>query len=147
TPDVVFLEEELAQRFGEGAVRVICPITDPFVRHHGALGSFVRVYMREATDLSALMQASAALPGIEAVLDGVTAALRYGRPPDLEVVFVVLGDAGTAIGASRAEHDLAALAGHRLRSHGGLGERTVPFIISRKLRPDYLAAKAGGLRN
>ena len=50
SPNVVFLEEELASRFGEGAVRVICPITDPFVRHHGALGSFVRVYLRNATD-------------------------------------------------------------------------------------------------
>ena len=58
-PNVVFLEEELNARFGEGAVRVICPITDPFVRHHGALGSFVRVYMRKATDLAALMEASA----------------------------------------------------------------------------------------
>jgi len=37
TPRVVFLEEELNNRFGAGAVRVICPITDPFVKHHGAL--------------------------------------------------------------------------------------------------------------
>ena len=147
TPNVVFLEEELARRFGEGAVRVICPITDPFVRHHGALGSFVRVYMRKATDLPALMQASAALPGVEAVLDGPTAASRYELPPELEGDFVVLGDAGTVIGASRSEHDLSGLAGHRLRSHGGLGEQTVPFIVSRKLRPDYLAGKAGALRN
>jgi len=147
TPNVVFLEEELAQRFGEGAVRVICPITDPFVRHHGALGSFVRVYMREANDLAALMQASAALPGVQAVVDGPTAASRYGLPPELEGDFVVLGDAGTVIGSSRAEHDLKGLAGHRLRSHGGLGEQTVPFIVSRKLRPDYLAGKAGILRN
>jgi phosphonoacetate hydrolase len=146
-PNVVFLEEELARRFGEGAVRVICPITDPFVRHHGALGSFVRVYMRRATDLPALMRASAALPGVDAVLDGPTAASRYGLPPDLEGDFVVLGDAGTVIGASRAEHDLKALSGHRLRSHGGLGEQTVPFIVSRKLRPDYLAGKPEGLRN
>jgi phosphonoacetate hydrolase len=146
-PNVVFLEEELARRFGEGAARVICPITDPFVRHHGALGSFVRVYLRKATDLPALMQASAALPGVEAVLDGSAAASRYGLPPELEGDFVVLGDAGTVIGASRAEHDLSALAGHRLRSHGGLGEQTVPFIVSRQLRPDYLAGKAGGLRN
>ena len=53
--NVIFLEEELARRFGDGAVRVICPITDPFVRHHGALGSFVRVYMRKARDRAALM--------------------------------------------------------------------------------------------
>jgi phosphonoacetate hydrolase len=147
TPSVVFLEEELARRFGDGAVRVICPITDPFVRHHGARGSFVRVYMREATDLTALMEATAALPGVEAVLDGPTAASRYGLPPELEGDFVVLGDMATVIGASRAEHDLAGLAGHRLRSHGGLAEQRVPFMVSRRLRPDYLARKAGGLRN
>jgi phosphonoacetate hydrolase len=146
-PNVVFLEEELARAFGDGAVRVICPITDPFVRHHGALGSFVRVYMRKATDLGALMAASAALPGVEAVLDGPTAAARFGLPLDLEGDFVALGDANTAIGASRAEHDLSALAGHRLRSHGGLGERTVPFIVSRPLHRAYLDAKVGGLRN
>ena len=84
-PNVVFLQEELNARFGDGAVRVICPITDPFVRHHGALGSFVRVYMRKATDLAALMAASRALPGVEEVLDGAggrapfRAAARPGR--------------------------------------------------------------------
>jgi phosphonoacetate hydrolase len=147
SPNVVYLEEELASRFGAGAVRVICPITDPFVRHHGALGSFVRVYMRRATDLAALMAASAALPGVEAVMDGPTAATRFGLPLDLEGDFVVLGDASTAIGASRGEHDVRGLAGHRLRSHGGLGEQRVPFIMSRPLRAEYLAAKGGALRN
>jgi phosphonoacetate hydrolase len=147
TPNVVFLERELVQRFGTDAVRVICPITDPFVRHHGALGSFVRVYMRRCSDLAALMAATAALPGVEAVLDGRTAAARFGLPPELEGDFVVLGDASTAIGASPGEHDISALAGHRLRSHGGLGEQTVPFIVSRPLRPEYLAANAGRLRN
>jgi phosphonoacetate hydrolase len=145
--NVVFLEEELNRRFGEGAVRVICPITDPFVRHHGALGSFVRVYMRKSTDLAALMAASKALPGIEVVVEGKEAAERYGLPLDLEGDFVVLGDVNTVVGASRAEHDLSALAGHRLRSHGGLGEQKVPFLVSRPLRADYLAAASKPLRN
>src|SRR6516165_5635953 len=51
-PQVIFLEDELNDRFGDGTVRVICPITDPFVRHHGALGSFVRVYARDAGDIT-----------------------------------------------------------------------------------------------
>jgi phosphonoacetate hydrolase len=147
TPNVVFVEEELARRFGERAVRVICPITDPFVRHHGALGSFVRVYQRKAGDIGALMAACAELPGVEAVIDGPAAARRFGLPLDLEGDFVVLGDAGTVVGASRAEHDLSGLAGHRLRSHGGRGEQKVPFIVSHKLTSAYLAGKAGGLRN
>ena len=147
SPNVVFLEDELARQFGEGAVRVICPITDPFVRHHGALGSFVRVYRKKAKDLAALMKASAALPGVELVVEGEEAARRFGLPPDLEGDFVVLGDAGTVIGARAAEHDLSGLAGHCLRSHGGLGERLVPFLVSERLSPAYLAGKQNGLRN
>lgn len=129
-------------------MRVICPITDPFVRHHGALGSFVRVYARKATDLVALMTASRALPGVEEVLDGPSAARRFELPFDLEGDFVVLGDAKTVVGSARAEHDLSGLAGHRLRSHGGLGEQKVPFMVSHKLRPDWVSARsARGLRN
>ena len=136
-PNVIFLEDELNDRFGAGAVRVICPITDPFVRHHGALGSFVRVYARRAADLAALMAASAALPGVALVLDGPEAARRFEMPVDREADFVALGDDNTVIGASRAEHDLSGLAGHRLRSHGGLGEQVVPFILSRPLTREY----------
>jgi phosphonoacetate hydrolase len=136
-PNVIFLQDELNERFGAEAVRVICPITDPFVRHHGALGSFVRGYARKSADIPALMTASAALPGVALVLDGPDAAQRFELPLDREADFVVLGDDNTAIGACRAEHDLSGLAGHRLRSHGGLGEQTVPFILSRPLTPDY----------
>jgi phosphonoacetate hydrolase len=147
-PNVVFLEEELNRRFGDGTVRVICPITDPFVRHHGALGSFVRVYAKRPGDIEPMMAASRALPGVELVLDRNAAARRFELPVDLEGDFVVLSDANTVVGASRAEHDLAGLAGHRLRSHGGLGEQKVPFMVSHRLRPDWVSAhNAHGLRN
>ena len=147
-PNVIFLEDELNGRFGAAAVRVICPITDPFVRHHGALGSFVRVYAQEADDIPALMAASAKLTGVEMVLDAAAAAERFELPRDREADFVVLGDENTAIGASRSEHDLSGLAGHRLRSHGGLGEQRVPFILSRRLTPEYQRlAAARRLRN
>lgn len=136
-PRVVFLEDELNARFGAGAARVICPITDPFVRHHGALGSFVRVYARKASDIPAMMAASAALPGVAGVLGRGEAARRYELPFDREADFVVLGDAETAIGAARAAHDLSGLAGHRLRSHGGEGEVRVPFILSQPLCAEY----------
>jgi len=147
-PNVIFLEDMLNERFGAGAVRVICPITDPFVRHHGALGSFVRVYARRAADLAALIEASAALPGVALALEGPEAARRFEMPVDREADFVVLGDNNTVIGAARAEHDLSALAGHRLRSHGGLGEQRVPFILSRPLTLEYRhRAETDRLRN
>lgn len=136
-PNVVFLEDALNGRFGAGTVRVICPITDPFVRHHGALGSFVRVYRRRDVAPAALIAACAALPGVSQALDAATAAARFELPLDREGDLVVLGDANTAVGSTRAAHDLSGLAGHRLRSHGGLGERRVPFVLSRKLTPEY----------
>src|SRR5579871_1888490 len=137
TPRVVFLEEELNARFGINAVRVICPITDPFVKHHGALGSFVRVYLRKDVDLAEVMDAAAAIPGVALVLDGKSAAQRYEMPLDREGDFVAIGDTHAVIGSSRAEHDLKGLAGHRLRSHGGLSEQVVPFIVSHPLSEAY----------
>ena len=147
-PNVIFLEDELNRRFGAGAVRVICPITDPFVRHHGALGSFVRVYAQNAAQIPALMAASEEMPGVDLVLDAANAAQRFELPLDREGDFIVLGDANTAIGAAKGEHDLSGLAGHRLRSHGGVGEQRVPFILSRPLTPEYRdIAAARRLRN
>jgi phosphonoacetate hydrolase len=148
TPNVVFLEDALGARFGSGAATVICPITDPFVRHHGALGSFVRVYARRAEDIGAMMACAASLPGVACVFDGPTAASRFELPLDLEGDFVVFGDAGTVIGAGRADHDLSALVGERLRSHGGLAEQMVPFLVSRPLNARYADIAAGRpLRN
>lgn len=147
-PNVVFLQEELEQLFGEGAARVICPITDPFVRHHGALGSFVRLYRGKTADQTSLMDASAQLPGVVAVIDGVEAARRFELPVDREGDFIVLGDAGTVVGSKRSEHDLSGLAGRRLRSHGGLAERHVPFILSKPLNETHqLMAATQKLRN
>ena len=136
-PHVVFLEDELTTRFGARAARVICPITDPFVRHHGALGSFVRVYAKNSANIAAMMAAATELPGVSGVFDRVEASTRFELPYDLEADFVVLGDAATAIGAARADHDLSGLAGQGLRSHGGLGEQCVPFILSRPLTAAY----------
>jgi phosphonoacetate hydrolase len=147
-PRVVFLEDELLERFGAGSARVICPITDPFVRHHGALGSFVRVYAGDHADIAPMMAASSALPGVAAVFDRTEAARRFALPYDREADFVVLGDAATAIGAARAGHDLSGLAGHRLRSHGGPYEQRVPFALSQPPTVAYRRrASARGLRN
>src|SRR5437762_10792248 len=44
-PRVVYLQDFLDAWLGEGRARVILPITDPYVVHHGALGSFATVYL------------------------------------------------------------------------------------------------------
>jgi len=149
TPNVVYLEDELNSRFGAGAVRVICPIADPFVRHHGALGSFVRVHLLKAGgDVEAMMAFARTLPGVELVLDKQQVCKQFELPIDREGDFAVFSDRQTVVGARREDHNLSQLAGHRLRSHGGLGEQKVPFLLSRPLNAEYRRrAKAGPLHN
>jgi phosphonoacetate hydrolase len=148
TPRVVYLEDELNSRFGAGAVRVICPIADPFVRHHGALGSFVRVHLRRPGDIPAMMAFVRTLPGIELALTKEEVCQQFDLPIDREGDFAVFSDRDTVVGARRQDHDLTQLAGHRLRSHGGLGEQKVPFLLSRPLRAQYRErAKINRLHN
>jgi phosphonoacetate hydrolase len=147
SPHVIFLEDMLNQEFGAGSVRVICPITDPFVRHHGALGSFVRVYARNGTAPAQLARAIRSLPGVDQVLDRAAAAAEYELPYDREADLVVTGDANTALGSTVAEHDLAGLAGHRLRSHGGRSEQRVPFLLSHPFGGAYRDKAKSRLRN
>jgi phosphonoacetate hydrolase len=137
TANVIYLEEELNSRFGAGTVRVICPIADPFVRHHGALGSFVRVHLRQPADVAAMMAFTRTLAGIELVLDKRQVCAQFDLPLDREGDFAVFSDRHTVVGARPEDHDLGQLAGHRLRSHGGLGEQEVPFLLSRPLNAAY----------
>jgi phosphonoacetate hydrolase len=147
-PQVVYLEQALNDQFGPGSARVICPITDPFVKHHGALGSFVRVYATGAVPAQTMMDAAARIPGVALVLDGASAAARYEMPPEREGDFIAVADTYTVIGSRPDEHDLTGLTGHRLRSHGGLSEQPVPFMLSRPLNAAYRAiGKNRRLRN
>jgi phosphonoacetate hydrolase len=148
SPRVIWLQDVLDARFGRGTSTVICPITDRFVAHHGALGGFVRVYCRAGLDPADVMRAARGQDGVEAVHDRTAAAGLFDLPLDREGDVVVIGRADTCIGGSAAAHDLSGLRGHRLRSHGGVSERRVPFILNRPLRPEYAArAAAGRLRS
>lgn len=137
-PKVVFLQDHLDREFGPGDTKVICPITDAFVRHHGALGGFVRVW-RQGGRASAqdIIRLAESLPGVELALPREEACRRFDLPPDREGDVAVLADRFTVIGASEAEHDLSNLADARLRSHGALSEARVPFILNRPLTDDY----------
>ena len=125
-PDVRYLDDALAAAGISGA-RVILPITDPYVVHHGALGSYATVYV-EPGDEGRAKAAIAALAGVEAVLSREEAASLYELPADRIGDLVVLGDQSTVLGKSASYHDLAAVQ-RGLRSHGGLHERVVPVIV------------------
>jgi phosphonoacetate hydrolase len=148
TARVLYVQDEIERAFGPGAARVICPITDPFTRHHASLGGFVRVYLKRTDlDLETVRQHVAGLDGVEIALSGPDACDLYELPLEGEGDIVVVAAPGVALGATAAEHDLSQLAGQRLRSHGGTSEQQVPFMLSHPLSPAYAAGAAGGLRN
>jgi phosphonoacetate hydrolase len=148
SPNVIFLQDVLDNAFGVGDTRVICPITDAFVRHHGALGGFVRVWCRggRATP-QAICSLLAGMPGLADVLDKETACRRFELPADREGDVVVIGEHDVVIGAGAADHDLSTLSDARLRSHGAITEARVPFILNRPLNGNYLARAAAGLKS
>lgn len=130
---VLYLEDEL-RTLGVPAdgLRVILPITDPYTVHHGALGSFASVHLPDGVDPDATLQRIRALAGVETALGRENAAARYGLPADRIGDIVVMAEAGTAVGRYPEWHDLSGLDAP-LRSHGGLGELQVPFVVNRRL--------------
>jgi phosphonoacetate hydrolase len=132
-PDVIYLQDVLDAWLGAAAARVILPITDPYVVHHGALGSFATVYLPAGADVAAVAARIAKLPGIESVDPRAAAAQRFELPADRIGDLVVVSERSTVIGTGVARHDLSALDAP-LRSHGGVSEQRVPLIVNRKLK-------------
>jgi phosphonoacetate hydrolase len=148
SPNVVFMQDLLDGAFGAGTTRVILPITDPYVKHHGALGSYATVFLNQAVSATAAMRLLNRQPGVELILSRASAAERFDLPADRIGDLVVMSDRGTVLGKSRATLDLSELGGTRLRSHGGLSERNVYLIFSRPLNDAYAAiALSRQLRN
>ena len=134
-PDVIYLQDVLDRKFGVGKTAVILPITDPYVIHHGALGSFATVYTRRPAVADVMAEISRQ-PGIDVVLNKKDGCARFELPEDrMGDVIVVSGGptASKVIGTSRGKHDLSILK-EPLRSHGGLTEQEVPVITNRKLK-------------
>lgn len=132
---MIYLQDSLDTWLGESKARVILPITDPYVVHHGALGSFALVYLPEGPpEPSAVAERIAALPGIELVLTRAAAAVKFELPEDRIGDLVVVSRLDTVIGTSRGRHDLSGL-DVPLRSHGGLSEQRVPLLVNRGVGP------------
>ncbi|HET9749784.1 MAG TPA: phosphonoacetate hydrolase [Casimicrobiaceae bacterium] len=129
-PNIVFLQDVLDARYGEHATRVILPITDPYVVHHGALGSYATVYVEGRVPVEDVRARIAALHGIDLVLTREAACERFELPADRIGDLVVVSERLTAIGSRERAHDLSQLDAP-LRSHGGISEQRVPLIANR----------------
>ena len=131
-PSVIYVQDILDQWLGQAAARVILPITDPYVVHHGALGSFATAYLPVEVDINEITEKLSNLEGILLVINKSEAVKRFELPPDRIGDIVVISAENMTLGTSVDRHDLEALK-EPLRSHGGLTEQEVPFIVNRKI--------------
>lgn len=132
SPDVVYLQPLFDQWVGKDKARVILPITDPYVAHHGALGSFATVYLPPGADLWPLIDKLKQVDGIDLALPRQVGCERFELPPDRIGDIVVVAGRQKVLGTAPEKHDLSGL-DEPLRSHGGLAERLVPIISNRRL--------------
>jgi phosphonoacetate hydrolase len=132
-PRVVYLGEHLP------SARIVLPITDPYVAHHGALGGCAFVHTRAVDEALDRLRT---MPGVCEALPRAEAAARHALPADRIGDIVVFGDAETAFGKTRDAHDLSQLRGP-LRSHGGPAEADVPILFS--VRPPVVPTRSRDL--
>jgi phosphonoacetate hydrolase len=128
-PNIIYLQDEMDRILSPGAARVILPITDPYVVHHGALGSFATVYLPEGADTDAIRSELAAIDGIEQVLDNQQGCDKFELARDRMGDLILVSRQDTVIGTTADRHDLSGLE-VPLRSHGGVTEQQVPLIVS-----------------
>jgi phosphonoacetate hydrolase len=129
-PDVIYLQALMDDWLGAGAARVICPITDPYVAHHGALGGFVTIYLPDGVDAAEVISRLAALDGIECALARGEGCRRFELPEDRVGDAIVISTRNKVLGTRPERHDLTGLT-EPLRSHGGLSEQRVPLLLNR----------------
>jgi phosphonoacetate hydrolase len=145
-PNILYLGALLDDWCGSGTTRVILPITDPYVVHHGALGSFATIYVDTSVDIQWLVGSLKSTAGIEYVGTRAESSREFELPADRIGDIVVVSDRCTVLGKAPQDHDLSLLEGG-LRSHGGLAEQEVPFVLNKPLNPTYSRQLSPALRN
>jgi phosphonoacetate hydrolase len=128
-PDVIYLQTLADEWLGKGTARVILPITDPYVVHHGALGSWATIYLPDA-HVEATIARLKSVEGVDVAINAAEACKRFELPADRIGDIVVISTVHKVLGTAREKHDLSGLT-EPLRSHGGLTEQVVPMIANR----------------
>ena len=131
-PDVIYLQDVLDGWLMDA--RVVLTITDPYVGHHGARGSFCTVYLSDNADSGADADAIAAkirgLDGVLAVYARAEGCAEFELPEERMGDLIVISEKHKVLGSSADSHDLSGLT-EPLRSHGGVTEQRVPLLLNK----------------
>ena len=129
-PNIIYLQPLLDRWIGAERARVILPITDPYVVHHGALGGFATAYLPEDMNACEVIEKLREVTGIGLALTRAEACQRFELPADRVGDIIVISEPSWVLGSAPERHDLSRLTAP-LRSHGGLSEQRIPFILNR----------------
>ena len=132
SPNAIFLQDILDKKLGPDVSKVILPITDPYVVHHGALGSFATIYLEDKSKIDETIKEIKKIEDIEVVVTNERGCMEYDLPRDRMGDIICMSSKNMTIGSAESAHDLTKLK-EPLRSHGGLHEREVPFISNKKI--------------
>ena len=142
--NLIYLQDELDNKFGKDICNVICTITDPYVVHHGSFGSFVTIYLKDKNIIKEAVDYIKSIEGIDLVLTNSESVTQLNQPSDRIGDLVVTSNEKFAIGKKKTDHDLTKLK-EPLRTHGGMGETDIPIFLSKKIDQGYKSK--GTLRN
>lgn len=142
--NLIYLQDELDNKFGKDICNVICTITDPYVVHHGSFGSFVTIYLKDKNIIKEAVDYIKSIEGIDLVLTNSESVIQLNQPSDRIGDLVVTSNENFAIGKKKTDHDLTKLK-EPLRTHGGMGETDIPIFLSKKIDQGYKSK--GTLRN
>lgn len=131
-PNVIYLQEQLDGWYGKDRVHVILPIVDPYVVHHGSLGSYAVAYVGKGIDCAEVIERLAKLPEMEIVLERDEACRRFELPRDRLGDIVMFSRRHSVLATSKERHDLSVL-DVPLRSHGGITEQEIPLLLNKKV--------------
>ncbi len=132
-PNVLYAQDYLDTKFGAGKFRVILPITDPYVVHHGALGSYASIYINEGGNKRAAMDYLGQNNYITHCYTKAQAADKFELHKDRIGDIIVVSRTDCVIGTKQTNHDLSKLDAP-LRSHGGISEQQIPIITNWPLK-------------
>ncbi len=138
----LYLQDVLDAKFGAGKTKVILPITDPYVVHHGALGSFATVYAYgpAVTDMMAVIASAGRHRRRARQARTAAPASNCRRTAWATSSSSPAGPRAPRSSAPRATSMISPGLNEPLRSHGGLTEQEIPVIANRKFKDAARAA-------
>ena len=132
-PQIIYLQDWYDAQIGKGAARVILPVTDPYVAHHGSLGSFATAYLPSGGERGRARRQAGRRCAASSSCSRVRKRRRSSSSPlDRIGDVVIVSERLFVIGTSPSRHDLSGLDAP-LRSHGGVSEQLVPLLFNRRL--------------